>query len=95
MTESEKYAKELIEEYKHIALGKTVDGYAYYMETFEAKECAKITVKRIIAGLETYDKTTERELRKEFNIDFNSFELQNMEQDFRFFNKVLTAIDKY
>lgn len=94
MTEAERYAEELVDE---ILESLYNDGSLSFKRIlFErAKEVAKIAVRRIIAALEEYDTRTETYLKKEFGQNYTSAELQNMEQDFRFYDKVLTAIDKY
>jgi hypothetical protein len=58
-----------------------------------AKECALFTVNKIIDALETYDEKTEEYLNEEFP-NYFSFELQNMEQDLRFYEQVKNEIEK-
>lgn len=89
MTEAERYAKELIEEQIILfqSFGKEI---SIHMIKNITKDC----IRRIIVALEEYDTRTETYLKKEFGQNYTSAELQNMEQDFRFYDKVLTAIDK-
>jgi hypothetical protein len=58
-----------------------------------AKECAKIAVNEIIEALEEYDERTENYLKKDFPNYFSS-ELQNMEQDLRYWQEVKEEIEK-
>ena len=58
-----------------------------------AKQCALIAVDEIIKALEEYDERTEKNLKREFP-NYFSFELQNMEQDFRLYEKVKQEIKK-
>ncbi len=58
-----------------------------------AKQCALIAVNQIIEALETYDERTEKHLKREFP-NYLSCELQNMEQDFRYYQKVKQEIEK-
>jgi hypothetical protein len=57
-----------------------------------AKQCALIAVKEILEGLKEYDERTENYLKKDFP-DYFSFELQNMEQDLRFYEQVKKEIE--
>ena len=59
----------------------------------QAKQCALIAINEIIKALEEYDERTEKNLKKEFP-DYLSFELQNMEQDFRLYEKVKQETEK-
>ena len=58
-----------------------------------AKQCAIIAINEIIDALETYDDMTEKHLKREFP-NYLSCELQNMEQDFRYYQKVKQEIEK-
>jgi hypothetical protein len=58
-----------------------------------AKKCALIAVNQIIEALETYDEMTEKHLKREFP-NYLSCELQNMEQDFRYYEQVKREIEK-
>ena len=58
----------------------------------DVKQCALITVNEIIDALETYDEKTEEYLNEEFP-NYFSFELQNMEQDLRFYQQVKKEIE--
>jgi hypothetical protein len=57
-----------------------------------AKQCATIEVKGIIQALENYDDITEHYLKKEFP-DYFSCQLQNMDSDFRYWEKVLSELE--
>jgi hypothetical protein len=59
---------------------------------YDAKQCALIAVNQIIEALETYDEMTEKHLKREFP-NYLSCELQNMEQDFRYYQKVKQEIE--
>lgn len=58
-----------------------------------AKQCALIDINNTINALETYDDMTERHLKREFP-NYLSCELQNMEQDFRYYEQVKKEIEK-
>jgi len=58
------------------------------------KELAPKVVDEIIDALETYDTLTESYIKAEFDIDYFSCELQNMEEDFRYWDKVKREIFK-
>ena len=60
---------------------------------FNAKQCALIAINEIIDALETYDDMTEKHLKREFP-NYLSCELQNMEQDFRYYEQVKREINK-
>jgi hypothetical protein len=62
-------------------------------ECDNAKQCALIAVNQIIEALETYDERTEEHLKEEFP-NYLSCELQNMEQDLRFYEQVKKEIEK-
>jgi Pyruvate/2-oxoacid:ferredoxin oxidoreductase delta subunit len=88
MTLKEK-AEELVEKFMvqqpmHITMTKT-----------SAKQCAKICVDEIISALTDYDSNTEDYIKNEFGIDYFSVECQNMDSDFRYWDKVKNEIDKY
>jgi len=57
-----------------------------------AKQCALIAVDEILEALKEYDERTENYLKEDF-IDYFSFELQNMEQDLRFYEQVKKEIE--
>jgi hypothetical protein len=63
------------------------------IDTIQAKQCALIAVNQIIEALETYDERTEKHLKREFP-NYLSCELQNMEQDFRYYEQVKQEIEK-
>lgn len=79
-------AKELVDKY-YILIHPKVNSY------YQAKQCALIAVDEIIKALEEYDERTEKNLKREFP-NYFSFELQNMEQDFRLYEKVKKEIEK-
>jgi hypothetical protein len=55
---------------------------------------ALFTVNEIIDALERYDDLTEQYLKDEFGLEYFSAELQNMDSDFRYWNKVKQLITK-
>jgi hypothetical protein len=55
---------------------------------------ALFIVNEIIDALETYDNFTEQYLKDEFGIEYFSAELQNMDSDFRYWNKVKQVVTK-
>ena len=57
-----------------------------------SKECALITVGKIIDALEQYDDLTEKYLKEEFGLEYFSCETQNMDGDFRYWDKVKTEL---
>jgi len=59
-----------------------------------SKELAPKVVDEIIDALELYDILTELYLKQEFGIEFFSSELQNMDDDFRYWDKVKQEIEK-
>jgi hypothetical protein len=59
---------------------------------YDSKQCALIAVNQIIEALETYDEMTEKHLKREFP-NYLSCELQNMEQDFRYYQQVKQEIE--
>jgi hypothetical protein len=66
----------------------------FEMKLFYAQRCALIAVDEIIDALEKYDELTEKHLKDEFNVTYFSCELQNMDSDFRYWNKVKQEIEK-
>lgn len=81
--------QEIINKYKE--LGKDFTR-GVSMEDF-AKECAKIHVNGIIKALEEYDERTEKYLKQEFNLDYQSVELQNMDSSFRYWEKLKKELE--
>jgi hypothetical protein len=59
-----------------------------------AKQCALILVDEIINALDIYDTLTESNLKQEFGLDYFSCELQNMDNDFRYWQQVKHEIEK-
>jgi hypothetical protein len=55
---------------------------------------ALFTVNEIIDALEKYDDLTEQYLKDEFGLEYFSAELQNMDSDFRYWNKVKQVVTK-
>lgn len=55
---------------------------------------ALFVVNEIIDALERYDGLTEQYLKDEFGIEYFSAELQNMDSDFRYWNKVKQEVIK-
>jgi polyhydroxyalkanoate synthesis regulator phasin len=70
-----------------------VDKMTMEIGKFNAKQCALIAINEIIESLETYDDMTEKHLKREFP-NYLSCELQNMEQDLRYYEQVKREIDK-
>jgi hypothetical protein len=58
-----------------------------------AKQCALIAVDEILTALYEYDNRTEKYL-KEQGIEYQSYELQNMDADFRYWLEVKSEIEK-
>lgn len=56
---------------------------------------AKILVKEMGKSLDLYDELTEGHLKEEFGLEYFSAELQNMDGDFRWVNKVESLIEGY
>jgi hypothetical protein len=54
---------------------------------------AKEVVLEIIDALEHYDDQTEKYLKDEFGLEYFSAELQNMDSDFRYWDKVLNNLN--
>jgi hypothetical protein len=86
MTPKEK-AEELVNEFETTIFAN----FTHTKKSF-AKECALFTVNKIIDALETYDDMTEKHLKREFP-NYLSCELQNMEQDFRYYEQVKQEIE--
>ena len=59
-----------------------------------ATELAKTCVDNIIQALSEYDERTEKYLKEEKGIDFTSYETQNMDSSFRYWEQVLKEIQK-
>lgn len=55
---------------------------------------ALFIVNEIIDALENYDDFTEKHLKEEFGLEYFSCELQNMDGDFRYWNKVKQELIK-
>lgn len=70
-----------------------IDKMTMEIGKYNAKQCALIAINEIIDALETYDDMTEKHLEREFP-NYLSCELQNMEQDFRYYEQVKREIDK-
>lgn len=87
-------AKELIEKYLKldIEIGGQHDGYLT-MKIHNAKQCAIIAVDEILIALYEYDNRTEQYL-KEQGIEYQSYELQNMDADFRYWQEVKQELNK-
>ncbi len=93
-------AKKMIDKYLDLPIDfpyiDSEDGYCIgsgYMTHKSAKKCALIDIENTIEALETYDDMTEKHLKREFP-NYLSCELQNMEQDFRYYQKVKQEIEK-
>ena len=82
MTPKEK-AKELYQKFYKIQM----------IHNVTAKQCGLIAINEIIKSLETYDDMTEKHLKREFP-NYLSCELQNMEQDLRYYEQVKNEIEK-
>jgi len=95
MTPKEK-AKKLIDKYTFQYESVTDENYGYITQMLSAKlakKCALIAVDEILEALEEYDKRTENYLKEDFP-DYFSFELQNMDSEFRFWEQVKKEIEK-
>lgn len=91
-------AIELVEKFKPYVFPYSGSGMLVNQEDPEvikkfAKDCALITVNKIINALENYDSTTEKYLADELKIEYLSAELQNMDSDFRYWNKVKQEVE--
>ena len=62
--------------------------YSEEDNTMKAKILARFAVDQIIDALEKYDELTEGYLKEQFGVEFFSSELQNMDNDFRYWSKV-------
>jgi hypothetical protein len=58
------------------------------------KEVAVKVVDEIIDALSLYDEFTEKHLKDEFGLEYFSAELQNMDGDFRYWDKVKYYLKK-
>jgi hypothetical protein len=58
------------------------------------KEVAVKVVDEIIDALSLYDEFTEKHLKDEFGLEYFSAELQNMDGNFRYFDKVKYELNK-
>ena len=56
---------------------------------------AKVLIGEIRKSLDHYDDITEAHLKEEFALEYFSCELQNMEGEFRWVNKVESLIEEY
>lgn len=91
MTPKEK-AEELVNSYRIILMNEDTECGNEILCTSIAKQSALITVNEILEALEEYDERTENYLKEDFP-DYFSFELQNMEQDLRFYEQVKKEIE--
>lgn len=97
MTSEKQMAKELIEQFLKADFNckgcviPYCDIACVKLGFKEAKACALICVDRMVKVLEEYDKRTEEYIKN----DYLSFELQNMDGDFRFLSKVKQEIQAY
>lgn len=80
-------ARELVDKYLEYTPAEPKVEYPY------AIECALIAVDEIIESLSEYDNNTEKHLKEEFPKYF-SFELQNMDRDFNYWQEVRKAIEQ-
>jgi hypothetical protein len=92
MTTKQK-AEDLVNSYRIILMNEDTECGNEILCTSIAKQCAIIAVKEILEGLKEYDERTENYLKEDFP-DYFSFELQNMEQDLRFYEQVKKEIEK-
>lgn len=90
MTAEEK-AKELVSTYR-FALSIPNAPLGEYKDQI-AKQCALIAVNEILKSLEEYDDYTEEDIQKYFP-NFSSFQKQNMDWYFRYWEIVKTEIVK-
>lgn len=56
---------------------------------------AIITADTVLDALEEYDNRTEKYLKEEFGNEYFSSELQNMDSDFRYWNKVKAELSLF
>jgi hypothetical protein len=85
---------------KAIELVQSFDQYVIMFDFFgddiskeNKKKCALIAVDEILESLYEYDNRTEQYL-KDQGIEYQSYELQNMDADFRYWNQVKSEIEK-
>lgn len=64
------------------------------LESKFGKELAPKVVDEIIDALSLYDEFTEKHLKDEFGLEYFSAELQNMDGDFRYWDKVKYELNK-
>jgi hypothetical protein len=81
--EAKEKAKELVDRFTVVGLQQRNEGI----------QCAIIAANEILEALEEYDERTENYLKKDFPNYFSS-ELQNMEQDLRYWQEVKQEIEK-
>jgi hypothetical protein len=81
--EAKEKARELVDKFTVVGLQQRNEGI----------QCAIIAVDEILEALEEYDERTENYLKKDFSNYFSS-ELQNMEQDLRYWQEVKQEIEK-
>ena len=86
-------AQELISKFISVQDKWYIDNLVDGLRCSHAKQCALIAINEIINALETYDDMTEKHLKREFP-NYLSCELQNMEQDFRYYEQVKREIEK-
>ncbi len=92
MTEEiNKKARELVNKF-YQPLGHLKCGVNNTIMWEHAKQCALIDTQNTIDALSEYDKRTEEYLKKQFP-NYFSAELQNMDSDFRYWNKIKQAIE--
>jgi len=89
MSNPQEKAEELFKKYYNYLKANLMDDKEAWED---AKECALIAVEGILEGLKEYDERTENYLKEDFP-DYFSFELQNMEQDLRFYEQVKKEIE--
>ena len=82
--EAKEKAEELVNRYLQV----------YHGRVKVAKQCALICVDEILKSLDEYDYNTEKHLKDEFGANYFSCEQQNMESDWRYWNKVKTELEK-
>lgn len=70
-----------------------INKFTFEIGKFNTKQSAIICVDEIIKALEEYDERTEEYLKKEFNLDYQSVEKQNMDSTFRYWEKVKQEIE--
>ena len=91
MTPKEK-AISLVDTYRIMLMNSNTECGEEILCTVIAKYCALIAVDKIIDALEKYDELTEKHLKDKFDVTYFSCELQNMDSDFRYWNKVKQEI---